>query len=616
MYKKHYNHKSKLKALSLSVTIAAVVATGVPGAVSAQTSPWDPDTEAMLIELFKTQVSVHFENLFVRLPSPAVHKNGIAMAPGKALLEGLGYSIKWDNKERKLTASHPAKPTMIYWENRHEAQIAGRMITKLPTAPYMNEQSLWIPLRLTAEAVGLTVQWNPQDRLITVSDPLALPVFSVSSRADNGIVEPPSALTEFMKSEWKSDVRLNLIPPEYFREKTNILIAAGDMSSLMLLSDPYMYQDELLEGIALDITDKLASYPHLKQLTESGLPAARSIDGRQYGIPRPSDPHDAPFPALRQDWLNVLGLEQPATMDELYAVLKAFVQKDPEGDGKHNTIGMTGFVNHAGLGSFSWVEHAYTGSPDRFSLRDGQVYDNAISAEEKQALEWLARAYTEGLVDKDFPVQSEQQAIERLQQGRTGLSAISFDLAVSLSDDKKTEWVPLPGIQATMDSTPIAPWNTTGNGMYIVSSMARVKPELVLQWLEKGIALSESGEWSQQSDFTDIDQAAVLHLFGRTDLLKSNPTLESLRAEQQTGYESAVAQWRQTSYAGKTLPQASSLWSSGKYAELNSKLEELKLQVILGEATIAQWDTHVAKMVASDEYKAMMKDLSQLVPSK
>ncbi|UVI27461.1 extracellular solute-binding protein [Paenibacillus spongiae] len=612
MIRKHFKNSTKLTALS--VAIAASVVSAGPTAVSAQTSPWDPFTEAQL-EQFKTQVSVHFENLMVMLPTPAVHKNGIVMVPGKAFLEGIGYSVQWDAKERKLMATHPSRPKILLWENRKEAQVAGRLITNLPIAPYMNQQLLWIPLRFTAEAGGLAVQWSTHDRWVTVRDPKALPVFSVGTRADNDIVDPPAALAQLMKDEWKTDVRFTLIPKDYYREKVNILIAAGDPTSLMLLNDPYMYSDDLFQGIAIDITDKLQSYPHLKKLALDDSQPSRSIDDRQYGIPRPGDPHDAPFPALRQDWLNALGLEQPETMDELYEVLKLFVQKDPEGDGKDNTIGMTGFVNYAGLGSFSWVEHAFTGSPDRFSLRDGIVYDNAIGAEEKQALQWLALAYSERLIDRDFAVQTEQQAMDKLKQGKTGIAAMSFDQAASMSEDKKASWLPLSGIRAKLDSTPIAPWKSSGNGMYIVSSMSRVNPELLLQWLDRGLAMSESGEWEQRSELTDVDRAAVANLFGRTDLLKANSALAALPSEQQTAYENAVKQWRLISYEGKTLPQASGLWSTGKYSELNSKLEELKIRVITGEATLQDWDNHIAKMIASDEYKSMMKDLNQLVPA-
>ena len=93
----------------------------------------------------------------------------------------------------------------------------------------------------------------------------------------------------------------------------------------------------------------------------------RKISCKTYAIPRPSDLNDAPFPALRQDWMDKLGSKKPKTMDEMFDALRQFVNKDPDGDGKNNTIGMYGYENAINLGSLSWVEHAHTGFPERSS---------------------------------------------------------------------------------------------------------------------------------------------------------------------------------------------------------------------------------------------------------
>ena len=41
----------------------------------------------------------------------------------------------------------------------------------------------------------------------------------------------------------------------------------------------------------------------------------------------------------RQDWLDALGLDVPRTWDELAEVAKAFVTRDPDGNGENDTIG-------------------------------------------------------------------------------------------------------------------------------------------------------------------------------------------------------------------------------------------------------------------------------------
>ncbi|MEF3310846.1 stalk domain-containing protein [Paenibacillus sp. GYB004] len=50
---------------------------------------------------------------------------------------------------------------------------------------------IWIPLRMTAEASGLAVEWSPYDRMVTVGDPNERFHFNVTTRADVSTSKPP-----------------------------------------------------------------------------------------------------------------------------------------------------------------------------------------------------------------------------------------------------------------------------------------------------------------------------------------------------------------------------------------------------------------------------------------
>ena len=54
------------------------------------------------------------------------------------------------------------------------------------------------------------------------------------------------------------------------------------------------------------------------------------INGKNYVVPivRPLEVGGL---AIRRDWLDKLGLKMPTTMDELYTVMKAFKEKEPDG---------------------------------------------------------------------------------------------------------------------------------------------------------------------------------------------------------------------------------------------------------------------------------------------
>ncbi|WP_082311184.1 stalk domain-containing protein [Paenibacillus sp. FJAT-27812] len=598
----------------MTVALAATLLNSIPVSAEDQTTRKNLTPLAANQALQDTSANVVFLNLPISFPLPPRFIKGTIMVPGKALLEGLGYKTKWQADERKLVAEQENKPTLVFWAGLAQAEINGKKITGPPVASFIDQQVLWIPLRLAAEASGLRVTWDAANRYAIVTDPLALPRFSVMTKIDNGLAESPLKMLEYMKQTFKLDVDFVQVGPEYYRQKTMVMIAAGDPTALMLLEDPYVFQDELMSSFSIDLTKDLEDYPRLKELALTA-PGSRVIDGKIYGVPRPGDPHNASFPAIRKDWLDKLGLIQPQTMEELYEVLKRFTSQDPDGNGKHDTIGLTGYTNEFGLGTLSWVEHAFTGNPARFTIKDGKVIDYAVSTEETQALQWLARAFKDGLLDKEFAAVSMQQVSDRLRSNKAGLAALNINEAAALTGDDSV-WLPLTTVKASSTSVPIAPWNTQGNGTYIVSKNSKLGAKQILAWLDHGIEKTESGGWDTLKDWQLPDQQAVNSLFGQSDMLKRNSSLDSLPAAIRSEYEAAIKSWKKISYSTTSLPEASSLLQTGQYVEFNRELEQLKLKVIMGESTIEDWTNFISKYTASADYKAMLVEMNQRVSTR
>ncbi|GIP31920.1 extracellular solute-binding protein [Paenibacillus sp. J2TS4] len=617
--------KRKQKQTALALTAAAMLigsaTVSTHGALASNELSTEEESQVWRQEGRAPGFPLTFDGLQVYLPAPAVLDGDTMMVPAQALLEGLGYQLEWDDSERKLSATRPAGPTLYYWADRLEAGMEGQPVYTLPAAPFVEEGMLWIPLRHAAEMSDLDVHWNPEERSVLVSDPNAPLNFSIGTRADNGEARPPEQLVDYMKEEMKVDIRFSLIPPDHYNEKVNLMIAAGDPSDWMLIAHPYNYDDELFRSFASDMTDWLKSFPRLQALAESGASSARVIDGRIYGIPRPSHPHDSAFPVMRQDWLERLGLVAPETMDELYEVLLRFAKQDPDGDGKDNTVGLTGRIAGNGLGSFSWVEQAYSGIPSRFAIDNGEVRDTVIEQGERQALEWLARAYAEGLIDKEFPVRSEEAVLQQLKQNRAGAAALTVEQAAALMADSDPSdvwvpiWVPLPAIQAN-NAAPVVPWDTEGAGLYIIPrTVSPDKALKILAWFDQGLAMQEAGEWKAISDLEEVDHSALSNVFGYSELLsKPGTELTQLPDAIRDYYVEAVSNWEGYSYQDITIPEARLVLRNKDYIEMNMLLEELKVKVITGKATLDDWDRHIEQMKSSDAYESMMAELNALLP--
>lgn len=572
--------------------------------------PWDSQS----VEFIR----VDFVDMQIRLPAPAVMVQGATMIPANPLLEGMGYRVVWNPVEQQLTATRHMGPTLTFKAGHSTAEADGQPFT-LRVAPYVNREGMiWIPLRPAAEAAGLEVRWNPQNRSVTVRDPHALPMFRLSTRIDVEPAGPADQILRYMTQEMNANVNLELIPARYYNDKINVMIAAGEPMDLMLLGRPYQYDDELFQAIASDLTDVLESFPRLKALAESADRSNRSVDGRIYGIPRPGHPNEAVFPFVQHEWLEKLGLANPRTMDEVYTVLEWFVKHDPDGDREANTIGLTGRLLGDAVGGIGWVEQAFTGTPTRFVHENGELRDTVVGEEERQALKWLAQAYASGLIDDPFFMTDDESIRLQLEQGKAGMVGMTLIQAASLSQTGASSdhqsWVPLTGL-LTPSGEPFVPLNPIGNGLYIIPrTVPHDKMLTILEWLDRGLAMTESNEWETLSGLDRSDRSAIVNVFGNRELLPGISTVFELPEPIRHRYEEAVSSWQSLANENQMLPSASELiLRKSEYIEWNQQLEEWKRQVVLGEQSLDDWDRHIESMAQSDTYRAMMQQLSELV---
>ena len=540
------------------------------------------------------------------------------MIPARALLEQMGYTVNWDGKSQTVTAQHPSGELLkLKIGGLLTVGKAGYEQVSLGPSAYVQDNRIWIPLEAVGLLQAVTFQYT-EDRVIAFSraeDRSTHYRLMIRSDEEPGS-EKLSKLGAELDKALGGKVMLSAVTAENYNQKVNLMIAAGDPAELMQIYNTDRYNDELLASFASDLSGLLAGYPALQALVADNPQAVRQNGTAVYGIPIPTNRQQAPFPALRADWLNILGLNQPTTLEEFRQVLDKFVHYDPDGNGRDDTIGLTGSINGNGLGTFSWVEQAFTGSPERFALVDGKVVDTAVTEGQTKALKWLADSYAAGLIDKEFAVMTPGQVTEKLKRSQTGAAALTLEQAADLTLDiqvpnsnRLDQWVPVSLLRADGQAAPIAPWNTTDEGMYIISrTVEPAKAKQLLCLLESWVA--GGGRLTPES------AAELAPLLGSPDLLPAAVVNGSSMPERlQEDYRKAVASWSGITYTSQYLANSDVLFSTGKYAELNSRLNQLKIKVIMGAASLKDWDTYVAKMQQSSEYKAMMTDLQKLASS-
>ncbi|GAA3413789.1 extracellular solute-binding protein [Paenibacillus hodogayensis] len=200
---------------------------------------------------------------------------------------------------------------------------------------------------------------------------------------------------------------------------------------------------------------------------------------------------------IRKDWLDRLGLREPTNLDEWYAVLKAFKEHDPNGNGLADEIPLLPDTGLRGLMLFgSSVGHHLFYSEGFYPDADGKVKYEWLSPETKRLVEWWRRLYGEGLLAPDFLTKTPDSFVSEVAGGRVG--ALNGFLNTRSKYESGNREAGYPGSEWEMTAPP---GGLGRDGFYEIYgpisswfgiSASSPSPELAIRWLDY-IYASEEG---------------------------------------------------------------------------------------------------------------------------
>lgn len=350
-----------------------------------------------------------------------------------------------------------------------------------------------LPMAVSAEG---SVPVSAKGELPIVEEPVTLKIFmsqepSVTDYVDN-------KLTKYLEEQTGIHVEWELVPVQDREQKLNLLLASGEnLPDIIMggISNDLIVQyadqgvflpvQDLLEEHSAYYKDVLANYEGMEEIMTAP-------DGNFYSFQQVNDSVPNSYAIrcwINQTWLDNLGLEMPKTKDEFVEVLRAFKEKDPNGNGIQDEIPVMGSTNgwHSLFDQWFITNYVPYNKDDTFLVDDeGKVTPSFAIDRYREALIALNELIEEGLYDPASYTQENEQLKQAFEAGIVGVipggGPNSF---ANLSGDMYRNYVALEPIDCGYGQ--IAYHNQYSYLMYrntAVITTACENPEAAVKWLD------------------------------------------------------------------------------------------------------------------------------------
>lgn len=281
-----------------------------------------------------------------------------------------------------------------------------------------------------------------------------------------------------------------------YQETVSMTIASRELPDVMVVNDMEMLQllvdNDLIEDLTQVYEDCTSS--RIKDIYNSyGSEILDNVtfDGKLMALPETNIDDGPSLCWLRKDWMDKLGLDAPKTVEDVENIVHEFVQKDPGGNGKGETVGLVCDDELTGGCGYSYeyqndiIFASFGAFPKQWIYnKDGEVVYGSVQNEAKAALGKLRQMYQQGTLDNNFLMRESSNIIELIVSGKCGSFfgpwwSPNNPLMSAMQKNPNAEWQPYL-IQTDKDGqTSFASQNP--NDKYVVVRKGYKHPEIVMK---------------------------------------------------------------------------------------------------------------------------------------
>jgi putative aldouronate transport system substrate-binding protein len=311
-----------------------------------------------------------------------------------------------------------------------------------------------------------------------------------------------------LEYEAKTNIKVDwvLLPwgGDALEQKINLMLATGSDLPDVFLNSGINNSKQLIYGVQQHIfqplDDLINKYaPNLLTMInyrEDIRDMITAPDGQIYAIPAIAEAYHTQVPQkmwMNGAFLDTLDLEVPTTTDELYTVLKAFKEQDPNGNGLQDEVPLTGGITGWGTKVVDFVMSAFIPSINEPNKRRWLVNDGVVSVpfnqpEWRDGLKYLNMLYEEGLLDPAAFTQSVQQ-LRKLTENPdawiVGASTAGAPGGMSNSNSARSnQYVAVPPLTGP-EGVKVAAYKPFGYniGKFVITNACE-NPEAAIRWID------------------------------------------------------------------------------------------------------------------------------------
>ena len=414
-------------------------------------------------------------------------------------------------------------------------------------------------------------------------------------------------------------------------QQFNLIMVSGNLPDIMAYYQGqggheiiYRYGQE---GAFLPLEDLIVKHaPNLKRVLLDD-PAIRDAitapDGHVYLVPMLSALNAARGWFIRYDWLKKVGMSAPKTTEDLYKVLVAFRDKDPNGNGKKDEIPMIarrrGDDWDYNIGALAYAFDADTS----WVVRNGKVVFGPSEPQYRDYLEYIQKLYGEKLLDQEVLTRAGNPRDELLGRDLAGCLHDWFASTADLNDKLASK---IPGFELRHFAPPVGtakkPYTriqmskVRNDGGWVISAKTKYPVEIIKMM---DFLFSEEGNRLMNFGIEGVHYTLVGGKPKYTDLIRKNPqglgfheALVTAGCQWKIGfaqsidYESQFANAIGTAarldymnnyiieeFPALTFTEAETEVLKDKYTHIKTFASEMAAKVMVGGIKVSEWEGKV-----------------------